>query len=276
MKKNLILRIVAVNLVVLVGLTLFWPQLMISPGRPMDAHAALADDCFACHTAFIGSQSEKCISCHEVASIGLRTTTGQPIANETKNVAFHQDLIEQDCLACHSEHKGVQAFRPIGRFSHQLLQPDAREQCAGCHAKPADSLHRKIEGQCTQCHTGEAWTPATFDHAEYFRFDRHHDSACDTCHIGGDFSTYSCYGCHEHSRSNIREEHWEEGIRDYENCVECHRSGDEDEAERIWRSQRFGAEATRWNGDRGFEYRGESEREEHEEHGWGRRGDHDD
>jgi hypothetical protein len=30
----------------------------------------------------------------------------------------------------------------------------------------------------------------------------------------------------------------EEGIRDYEICVDCHRSGDEHEAERIWRSKR--------------------------------------
>ena len=59
-----------------------------------------------------------------------------------------------------------------------------------------------------------------------------------TCHIDNDYSNYTCYGCHEHSRSKIREEHVEEGIYDYENCVECHRSGDEDEAECIWRSKR--------------------------------------
>ena len=32
-----------------------------------------------------------------------------------------------------------------------------------------------------------------------------------------------CYGCHEHTPANIRAEHEEEGIRDFENCVECHR-----------------------------------------------------
>ncbi|MGB5638920.1 MAG: class III cytochrome C family protein, partial [Sedimenticolaceae bacterium] len=45
----------------------------------------------------------------------------------------------------------------------------------------------------------------------------------------------------EHSRSKIREEHVEEGISQYESCVDCHRSGDEDEAERIWRSKRYGS-----------------------------------
>ncbi|MDH3713273.1 MAG: hypothetical protein OET44_05415 [Gammaproteobacteria bacterium] len=58
------------------------------------------------------------------------------------------------------------------------------------------------------------------------------------CHIDGDYSSYTCYGCHEHSRSEIREKHAEEGIYDCDNCVECHRSGDEEEAERFWRQRR--------------------------------------
>jgi hypothetical protein len=85
----------------------------------------------------------------------------------------------------------------------------------------------------------ESWTPATFDHDEYFRFDKDHTTKCSTCHMNSDYSNYTCYGCHEHSRSNIREEHVEEGIHDYENCEECHRSGDEDEAEYLWKAKRL-------------------------------------
>jgi hypothetical protein len=40
--------------------------------------------------------------------------------------------------------------------------------------------------------------------------------------------TPATYGCHEHSRSKIREEHVKEGVSDYENCVECHCSRDEE------------------------------------------------
>ncbi|MES9825295.1 MAG: hypothetical protein ABW127_12790 [Candidatus Thiodiazotropha endolucinida] len=69
----------------------------------------------------------------------------------------------------------------------------------------------------------------------------HHDAECETCHVDNDFNNFTCYGCHEHSRSNIRGEHFEEGIFDYENCVERHRSGDEDEAEWRWRSRREAA-----------------------------------
>ncbi len=76
MKNNTILFIVAVNLIILVQLARLVPHLMISPGKPIDAHAKLTTDCFACHTAFFGSSPEKCIACHKVAEIGLKTTEG--------------------------------------------------------------------------------------------------------------------------------------------------------------------------------------------------------
>ncbi len=240
MKNNTFILVVTANLIVLVLLAIFSPQLMISPGAPIDAHAELATDCFSCHSAFIGSPPEKCISCHKVEEIGKVTTKGLPIEKEKKNVAFHQELVEDDCVSCHSEHKGVKAFRPISYFSHNLLESTLKSQCDSCHSSPADDLHRKIKGNCGQCHSQDAWMPATFEHEEYFRFDKDHDTECETCHVNNDYDNYTCYGCHEHSRSEIREEHIEEGIRNYENCTECHRSGDEDEAKRIWRSREKG------------------------------------
>ena len=239
MKKNITLVIVAINLAVLVALAVFAQHLMIVPGQVIDAHASIAKDCFSCHTPFLGSSPAKCITCHKVEEIGLLTTKGLPIDREMKNVAFHQKLIEEDCVACHSDHRGVQAFRPIGQFSHELVQSDLQEQCDSCHTRPGDALHQKITGNCSQCHSQRAWLPATFEHDQYFRFDRHHDTDCVTCHISNDYGNYTCYGCHEHSRWKIRGEHIEEGIHDYENCVDCHRSGDEHEAERIWRTKRF-------------------------------------
>ncbi len=256
MKVKRLLLLVALNLAVLLALAFAWPHLMISPGQPVPGHKEIAQDCFACHTPFMGSKAQKCIACHRVDEIGLKTTQGVPISGERKNLAFHQKLIEEDCVACHSDHNGVMAFRPISRFSHELVAVAVREQCQGCHANPDDALHRKIEGNCQACHTIESWMPASFDHDDYFRFDRHHDAECATCHRDNDYAGYTCYGCHEHSRSNIREEHYEEGIRDYENCVECHRSGDEDEAEWRWRSRRDGGDYRPWRGDDHWEYEG--------------------
>jgi hypothetical protein len=88
MKNKTIILIVAVNLAALVLLAIFSPHLMISPGKPIEAHAELATDCFVCHTPFIGSTPEKCIACHKVAEIGIKTTKGLPIAKEKKNVAI--------------------------------------------------------------------------------------------------------------------------------------------------------------------------------------------
>ncbi|MEJ2620385.1 MAG: cytochrome c3 family protein [Candidatus Thiodiazotropha sp.] len=249
MKYKKLLLIVTLNLVVLVTLVITMPHLMITPGKPIQAHREFADDCFACHTPFIGSQPEKCMACHKVSEIGIKTTKGLSIGGEKKSVAFHQNLVEEECVACHSDHNGVMAFRPISSFSHELVEVNVREQCNGCHSNPDDNLHRKIEGNCSQCHNIDAWQPATFDHDDYFRFDHHHDAECKACHIDNDYTNYTCYGCHEHSRSNIREEHFEEGIGDYENCVECHRSGDEDEAERLWRSRSNGLYRSREEND---------------------------
>jgi hypothetical protein len=71
--------------------------------------------------------------------------------------------------------------------------------------------------------------PATFDHNKYFVLDRDHNTRCVTCHVRNNYKNYTCYGCHEHSPSNIRREHIKEGIRDFNNCVKCHRSADEDD-----------------------------------------------
>ncbi|WP_155942417.1 hypothetical protein [Rhodomicrobium vannielii] len=61
--------------------------------------------------------------------------------------------------------------------------------------------------------------------------ERHgnHNPACVTCHAKNDYKRYTCYGCHEHRPDDMRAKHLHEGIRDFENCVRCHRSGREGE-----------------------------------------------
>ncbi|MES9884723.1 MAG: cytochrome c3 family protein [Sedimenticola sp.] len=243
MKSKIVTAVILGNLGLLLALVFINPDLMIQPGKLINAHEELSGDCFACHTPFIGSTAGQCIECHKVVEIGLKTTKGLAISKEKKNVAFHQSLMEEDCVACHSDHKGVQSFRPIGQFSHQLVEQSIREKCDSCHINPGDALHQKVKGNCASCHTQERWVPATFDHDDYFRFDREHTTECETCHVDNDYNQFTCYGCHEHSRSNVREEHVEEGIYEYENCAECHRSGDDDEAERLWNTRSF---RTKW------------------------------
>ena len=236
--KNRLRAFAAIFAIVIVLLAILMPEVLVSPGKPIAAHEDFASDCFACHSLFIGSTVDKCVECHKIEDIGIKSTQGLLIAREKKNVSFHQKLIEEDCVACHSDHRGVKPFRPISRFSHDLLEPSLQKDCIGCHRNPGDSLHKTQKANCDRCHSQDSWLPTHFDHSEYFRFDQDHETECTTCHINADYSSYTCYGCHEHSRSEIREEHLEEGIRDYENCSECHRSGDEDEAKYLWKSRR--------------------------------------
>jgi Class III cytochrome C family len=216
-------------MLVLVSLTLVYPQAMISPGPLLQGHIEFADGCFACHSAWRGADSKRCIGCHALASIGLRTTKGATLPRRNMQTSFHQELIERDCMVCHSDHLGSKpAQRSRKQFSHSLLQAAVRRRCAVCHEAPSDDFHRQIDGSCQQCHSAEHWTPAKFDHDKDFVLNRDHNVGCRVCHTGDGYGQYTCYGCHEHSRSDMQAKHLEEGIRDIENCIACHRSATEE------------------------------------------------
>ncbi len=271
MKRPWIWIVIVANLIGLIVLAFVYPSAMLSPGALIPAHADLADKCLTCHAPFRGAVSGRCVGCHGVSDIGIRTTSGSPIAPLTKHASrasFHQDLSEQNCIACHSDHGRLTERR----FSHALLRSAARGDCATCHAAPTNALHRGLRVRCNQCHTTEHWSPATFDHStlpsatlarceschaaptdrfhrqittactqchspqrwkpstfhhdRFFLLDREHNTTCATCHTNNDFTRYTCFGCHEHTPANVRAEHEEEGIRDLDNCVACHRSAD--------------------------------------------------
>ena len=269
-KRPTLWIVVTLNLVALVVLAFVFPHLMVSPGPLVKGHEQLATDCFACHAAWRGASAQRCTECHALADVGLKTTKGVPIPARTVKVSFHQELVEQDCMSCHSDHQGPkltkrsrkpfthallkaavkdqcsschvapkdavhrgmklecsqchgdQAWRPA-HFEHKLLAAAVLDRWEGCHNAPADRLHRQIQGTCKTCHQTNAWKPATFDHDKYFVLDRDHQTTCETCHKNNNYSAYTCYGCHEHSEAKVRAEHLEEGIRDFQNCVECHR-----------------------------------------------------
>lgn len=228
MKSRLVLRVLLANLAVIAALVFAYPHLMVSPGPLIAGHRGLETDCFACHTPFIGTPAAACIGCHKVEQIGRFTTNGVAKAGTVTKAAFHQQLRQADCIACHGDHEGVLKYRrATGRFSHAMLQPAVLQQCGTCHTAPTDALHRQVGTDCATCHRQERWKPATFDHARFFVLDRDHNVTCTTCHAGQDYKQYTCYGCHEHSRDKIAKKHLKEGIRDFENCVRCHKSADE-------------------------------------------------
>lgn len=170
------------------------------------------------HSLLPASVANACLGCHE----------SQKPADK-----LHQQLAE-NCSDCHITDRWQKVT-----LDHNKLPVDFQNDCVACHAqhRPADGLHRSSGDACYSCHSSEAWKPSTFDHDKYFRFDRHHPADCQSCHNNPEnFAEYTCYDCHEHSRAKIAGEHREEGIFNFENCAECHRSGDEDEAKRNWRN----------------------------------------
>ncbi|MDT8447148.1 MAG: class III cytochrome C family protein [bacterium] len=254
-----------------------WPEVLLSPGPLIPAHAEKTQGCLDCHQP--GAMGEACVSCHRPQDFAAKEDQAVSIGKGLE-VKFHQQMKASDCLACHGEHGPItkskfghkalpkplladcqachatpkdrlheplktscatchntQAFKPA-RMDHEAIANQVA--CASCHQPPKDRLHQQSASSCGDCHGTKAFKPANFEHSKWFRFDRHHPADCKTCHLGEDYKTYSCTECHEHSLSGLRGEHAEEGIRDLSNCAECHRTGDEHDARRR-RSSALGA-----------------------------------
>ena len=184
--------------------------------RPNDKlHREMTASCAVCHSTKkwkpatfnhkLLAEGKQCISCHKA---------DQP------NDKMHRD-VTASCAVCHKTTK----WKPA-TFNHKLLA--GGKQCISCHKadQPNDNLHRQSEANCAACHGTRKWKPATFNHNRYFRLDRDHQASCKTCHTDpGNYKKYTCYGCHEHTPSNMAAVHREEGINNYQNCIKCHRNG---------------------------------------------------
>lgn len=206
------------------------PARMISPGHVISGHKSIEKNCLSCHQVFQGSTDKQCINCHKVRDIGVLNSKGEKIL--TPKIAFHHLLTKEECISCHVGHIGhiqINNNKGIKNFSHNLLSEEIRNKCISCHTKPRDTIHLNASDNCLTCHSLLKWKPASLNHEKFFRFDRNHPgSDCATCHTDkNNYKIYTCYGCHEHSENKIRREHEEEGIRDFSNCVKCHRSGNE-------------------------------------------------
>ncbi len=186
--------------------------------------------CYDCHTEHNGLSRENATLRfrHDVLSADLQRKCANCHSPQKPEDDIHK-ILTMNCSECHS----TEAWKP-SHFKHELLG-DRINDCRSCHEnkKPGDALHRSFSKtiQCVQCHTTDKWKPSTFDHTKYFRFDGNHPSNCTDCHdVNKTFKTYTCYNCHEHRPARIEREHIKEGIRNFNNCVECHRSGNEKEA----------------------------------------------
>lgn len=253
-------------IVVLVFLMVYYPHAMISPGELLKDHQKLNSECLSCHIPFGGISNEKCISCHKLSNIGsykkgeqVKPIFHQQLSNQKCNSCHtdHQGIFPEktvnsfkhellslaiinNCNSCHSKpdnilHKQVTSncnschqttgWKSSILFNHDLLLN--KNNCVTCHQKPSDNYHNSIKDNCSNCHSTSKWIPSTFNHSAFFVLDQNHSTTCITCHTDNNFSSFTCYGCHQHTKSNIVAEHNEEGIYNIDNCASCHKSGNE-------------------------------------------------
>ena len=237
----------------------------LDPPYIADHRAAFGDGCLACHDGVDtyggnfdhdrlpfpllgGHASVPCAGCHAGARspAALRQAPGDCEACHQEDDA-HDGQFGTACGGCHTPESwqeatfdhSITAFPLTG--AHLEVACDAchvdrlfagtPQACGECHAEP--EFHQGALGtDCGACHEPSGWSPARYDRFHQFPMD--HEvrvaSPCRTCHPD-QLLAYTCYGCHEHDPAEIREEHIKEGITDFQDCVRCHPTGLEDEAE---------------------------------------------
>ena len=212
-----------------------------------------SEKCISCHTlSDIGKNSkhpnnailfhqnlknQACVSCHNdhkgikpASSLGkfnhtLLSETDKTRCNDCHNKPtdnLHKQL-STNCNSCHNEN----GWKTSVVFNHDMVQGIDKNNCTTCHQKPKDTYHQFLNDNCSKCHSITKWVPSTFNHSAYFHLDQNHNVKCATCHTTNNYSTYTCYSCHEHSQTNLLEEHNEKGISNFNNCISCHKSANE-------------------------------------------------
>ena len=181
-------------------------------------------ECTACHSDHNGSDPDSQVKRFDH---GLLTAAVIDKCSNCHNIRtddLHKQVIS-DCKNCHN----TNGWKREVTFKHEYIIESAKNNCVSCHENPEDDFHVNFGENCSQCHNTTKWVPSTFEHSSYFILDKDHNTTCITCHTVRDFKSYTCYGCHEHTQSNIMSKHLEEGITDLNNCVSCHRSANESE-----------------------------------------------
>ncbi len=190
--------------------------------------AHLEVKCQDCHLNGYENTPTECISCHEKDDIhlgkyGLDCAACHQ-ADLWQNAYFdhnqsrfildgaHTDL---ECQSCHLN--GIYSGTPI--------------ECAGCHQDPEFHLNMFTNQTCNTCHHTAAWKPAQYTGPHNFPYNHgEKNNFCMDCHQPN-LTVWTCYPCH--NQNEMIREHREEGISELSNCLRCHPTGQENEAEGI-------------------------------------------
>ncbi len=206
--------------------------------------AHLTVDCIACHSAGYKGTSTDCFSCH------------QNEFDQSQNPDHQKLNLSTDCIQCHTTNPGWEPARFDQhdnyyelKGTHRIISNECSSchqgnynntpnTCYGCHRSNYEQtmnpshVSQQFSTQCTDCHSENAWIPATFDHdGMYFPiYSGKHQSVwanCSDCHTDpGNFNTFSCTICHLASETDPKHEnvlgYWYQDNA----CLACHPTGD--------------------------------------------------
>ena len=192
--------------------------------------AHIETDCAGCHIAGVFADLPgTCIDCH------------QQDFDEVEDPSHIEQEFSLDCTECHSTDVWEPAtfdhnltdFPLIG--AHNQLGTDCVSchiggvfaglpaECIDCHQQDFDRVEdpNHVDGQfssdCTECHSNDAWEPATFDHnlTDFPLTGAHSGTDCANCHIAEVFANLpsTCIDCHQKDEPT---NHFGPA------CVECH------------------------------------------------------
>jgi hypothetical protein len=188
-----------------------------------------------------------CFTCHQDDSWNFAADTCLVCHGEETPAAMDQHLLEYGprCLDCHDGADRMRSFDHahvfplLGKHAEitcdgchfEQVWTNTKAICASCHEEP--EIHLAVFGQqCQYCHIPEGWTPAPL---RRHRFPLEHGveapSDCETCHQEN-YSTYTCFGCHEHEQAELEVSHLSQGIPgdEFPLCMECHIAGEIEES----------------------------------------------
>ena len=192
--------------------------------------------CVDCHIDNdFSSLPTNCIDCHE------------DDFNATEDPDHVADQFSQDCNECHSS----EVWQPA-TFDHNLTDfpltgAHIETDCAGCHiagvfadlpgtcidchqqdfdeVEDPSHIEQEFSLDCTECHSTDAWEPATFDHelTDFPLTGAHIETDCISCHIDEVFTNLpgTCIDCHQQDFDEVEDpSHIEQEFS--LDCTECH------------------------------------------------------
>jgi hypothetical protein len=179
-------------------------------------------DCASCHVEpkmHKGNFGTNCAECHSTATwkdAAWKEVRGKFDHSRTafKLTGKH---IATDCQSCHKNN----TFK------------ETPKDCASCHAEP--KAHKFPYGNaCARCHTTETFSGSAFKHTFPINHGQRRAGAqantCKTCHDKEQdkevmFTTYTCYGCHQHQPAAMERRHPKVAKAELQFCAKCHKTG---------------------------------------------------